>query len=95
MNENIKNFLFKYAENPDPQYAVMLNGKWGCGKTYFINNWLNEYDNRLEGGEYVIKPIYVSLFGLRTTEQITRAIDRILHPMLYSKGVEFTKKLSE
>ena len=29
--------------NPDPQYAVMLKGKWGCGKSFFVNKWIKEY----------------------------------------------------
>ena len=34
MNENIKKFLDDYMKNADPQYAVMLTGRWGCGKTF-------------------------------------------------------------
>ena len=33
MNENISQYLSKYLTNPDPRYAVMLKGKWGCGKS--------------------------------------------------------------
>lgn len=40
MNENIVNFLNGYMMNPDPQYAVLLKGKWGCGKTHFSNHWI-------------------------------------------------------
>ena len=36
MNRNILTFLNEYAEIPDPQYAIMLRGAWGCGKTFFI-----------------------------------------------------------
>ena len=43
MNKNIENFLNEYMINPDPQYAVFLKGNWGCGKTFFVNNWLNSY----------------------------------------------------
>lgn len=32
MNESVSQYLFKYIDNPDPRYAVMLKGKWGCGK---------------------------------------------------------------
>ncbi|MFK2020937.1 P-loop NTPase fold protein [Bacteroides fragilis] len=35
MNRNILTFLNEYAEIPDPQYAIMLRGAWGCGKTFF------------------------------------------------------------
>ena len=36
MNEDIIRFLNGYAALPSPQYAVLLRGKWGCGKTYFV-----------------------------------------------------------
>ena len=43
MNENISQFLSAYITNPDPQYAVMLKGKWGCGKTFFVRKWVKEH----------------------------------------------------
>ena len=43
--------------------------------------------------ELVLEPIYVSLYGLKETSQITNAIDKVLHPILHSKGAVFTKKL--
>lgn len=91
MNELISKYLSDYMHNPDPQYAVMLKGKWGCGKSFFVNKWIEEYSNAGEGVS--LKPIYVSLYGLKDTSQITESIDRVLHPLLYSKGVELTKKL--
>lgn len=39
-------------------------------------------------GNAVLEPIYVSLYGLKETSQITEAIDRALRPFLYSKGAE-------
>ena len=91
MNELISKYLSDYMHNPDPQYAVMLKGKLGCGKSFFVNKWIEEYTNAGEGVS--LKPIYVSLYGLKDTSQITESIDRVLHPLLYSKGVELTKKL--
>lgn len=91
MNELISKYLSDYLHNPDPQYAVMLKGKWGCGKSFFVNKWIEEYTNAGEGVS--LKPIYVSLYGLKNTSQITESIDRVLHPLLYSKGAELTKKL--
>lgn len=95
-NENICNFLNSYIENPDPRYAVMLKGKWGCGKTFFVDRWLVEYQQpEVEAGEndIVLQPIKVSLYGLTRTEQITKAIDRALHPILYSKGMQVAKNV--
>ena len=36
-NKHIKEFLNYYIELPNPQYAVLRKGKWGSGKTHFIN----------------------------------------------------------
>ena len=93
MNERIFQYLLHYAENPDPRYAVMLKGRWGCGKSFFVCNWLDKYKEKYLKGENSLEPIYVSLYGLKETSQITRCIDQVLHPFLYSKGAEFTKKL--
>lgn len=44
MNTKIFDYLNVYASTPDPQYAIMLRGKWGCGKTHFIKGWLNKFE---------------------------------------------------
>ena len=92
MNENIENYLYTYMDNPDPRYAVLLKGKWGSGKSYFIKNWINDYKDKEKDNLVVLEPIYVSLYGLKEIEQIKLAIDRVLHPILYSKGADYVKK---
>ena len=92
MNERIFQYLLHYAENPDPRYAVMLKGRWGCGKSFFVCNWLDKYKEKYLKGENSLEPIYVSLYGLKETSQITRCIDQVLHPFKKSKGAEFAKK---
>ena len=42
MNEHIKKYIEYYIELDDPQYAVLLTGNWGCGKTYFIKKLIEE-----------------------------------------------------
>ena len=52
-NKHIKEFLNYYIELPNPQYAVLLKGKWGSGKTHFINEYKNKgwnILNRVKGG---------------------------------------------
>ncbi len=95
-NENIKSFLDSYVTNPDPRYAVLLKGKWGCGKSYFIDGWLRGYRQpEVEAGaeDIVLEPVKVTLYGLKSTDQITKAIDRALHPFIYSKGMQTAKKI--
>ena len=44
MNELI-DAICDYIRKPYTDYAIMLNGKWGSGKTYF---WNNKLRSRLE-----------------------------------------------
>lgn len=94
MNENIVNFLNGYMMNPDPQYAVLLKGKWGCGKTHFINHWIDAYKGN-PTTEQVLEPIYVSLYGLSDTKQITTALNRVICPILYGKAAKAGKVLAK
>ena len=57
-NEHISQFLNYYIKLSNPQYAVLLKGKWGSGKSHFIN----EYKEHLKTNEH--KFIYVSLYGV-------------------------------
>lgn len=93
MNENITCFLDGYMRNPDPQYAVMLTGRWGCGKTFFVNEWLKTLEKADDDREEVIylKPIYVSVYGMSSLEEVKTEIDRIVNPFCYSKTAKVLK----
>lgn len=87
MNEHIKNYCEKFIESEEnPLYAVFINGKWGTGKTYFINNLLEKYSK-----DTVVKDneiIKISLFGVKTTDEIDMKIYQAIHPFLSSKNVK-------
>lgn len=90
VNSHIINSLKSYIDNPDPRYALLLKGKWGCGKTYLVNKWLEDTFNKPETkDDAVLEPIRITLYGMTDTAQITKAIDRQLHPFLYSKVAKY------
>ncbi len=63
-----------YIETPDAKYAIMIDGDWGCGKTYLWKNILLP-----EVGES--DAIYVSMFGLRNINDIENEIFKALSIM--------------
>ena len=92
MNTLILDFLNSYADNTNPQYAVMLKGKWGCGKTHLIKEWKKRFDETADtDGEITLKPIYISTYGMDSVNDIKTAIDRELNPFFYSKTGRFIK----
>lgn len=56
--------LIYYCKEPEPVGALLLTGEWGCGKTYLIENSL---ENELENKAYVVR---ISLFGITTLEEM-------------------------
>ena len=87
-NAHIENFLDYYCALPhSPEYAVMLKGPWGCGKTWFINR----YRDKLR--EKGTKHLYISLHGISSFAEIDDAIFEQLHPLLSSKGMVLTGKI--
>ncbi|MCG4918697.1 KAP family NTPase [Phocaeicola vulgatus] len=92
MNTLILDFLNSYADNPNPQYAVMLKGKWGCGKTHLIKQWKKRFDETADTDEEItLKPIYISTYGMDSVNDIKTTIDRELNPFFYSKTGRFIK----
>lgn len=57
-------------------YAVLITGGWGSGKTYFIENYLNRKKTQLSNDfyEHPFEIIKVSLFGISSEEEINQLI---------------------
>ena len=65
MQEQILESIEDYLKSDITEYAILLNGNWGSGKTYFIRkNILREYKNS----------IYISLYGITSIEDISEQI---------------------
>lgn len=92
MNEDIIRFLNRYKDDPDPQYAVLLDGKWGCGKTFFIKSWLDTFQTE---NEDELAPMYVSLFGVQTVKQINDTINGLLFPFMNNKVYKIGKTITK
>jgi len=85
MNEHIENYCIEYIESEfNPQFAILLKGEWGCGKTYFINNLISRYTEKgqkIQSNEI----IYISLFGVGNISEIDDILFQKIHPFLSSK----------
>lgn len=93
-NEHITDYLEYFKKLSNPQYAVLLKGAWGCGKTYFIQNLVESWEQEnKEEDAIVIQPLYLSLNGINDISTINENLKALLHPFLYSKGVKFMKNL--
>lgn len=81
-NSHVEDFLNYYCSlKCSPEYAVMLKGKWGCGKTWFIKNYCEKLKQNNK------KYLYISLYGITTYSEIENLFFQQLHPVLSSKGM--------
>ena len=60
----------RFISNRMYHYALLINGKWGCGKTYFIQKEL--IPHLKEKGTVDVN--YMSLYGIRSTDEISQML---------------------
>lgn len=78
-------------------YAMLINGKWGSGKTYFVKEVLLDHIRSLNRDVY-----YLSLYGITTTDEISQQLcvqaikdrtPRFAKKAIDSKGGQVTTKV--
>ncbi|MGL1903679.1 MAG: KAP family NTPase [Fibrobacterales bacterium] len=92
-NKHIEDYLNNhYLERPNPDFAVLITGDWGRGKTYFIKKCLEFNKQRIDNltGEKGPVVIYVSLFGVQSKNEVDDRIKETLHPILTSEKLKLT-----
>ena len=71
-NKKIYDLLEKYISRSNINYAIMIDGNWGNGKTYFIkNNVIQNFNKKFDDEK---KCIYISLYGIDSCDEILKQI---------------------
>ena len=66
--------ILDYIRSDYTDYAIMINGEWGSGKTYFWNHKIrNKIENMTVNGKK-LTTIYMSLYGISNLEEISKKI---------------------
>ena len=77
-NQHIEQYLDAYCEMPNTDFAMMITGPWGCGKTYFIKEYLKDKEH-----------LYVSLNGIDNPQDINLAVFKAVFPVMDKKALSF------
>lgn len=88
MNEKqIVTEIIKYLEDSIYNYAVMINGEWGTGKTYFatgeLTRTIEEYERKKPKAR---KVEYVTLYGCKSAEDVSVKFTWAIINGFYVKG---------
>lgn len=74
-NDEISEILIDYINDERKKQAVLLDGKWGSGKTYFMTEvFAKKFDDEIKGK----KLIYISLYGKQNSKEIEDGIKDIM-----------------
>lgn len=72
--DELIDIILDYVRKDYTDYAIMINGEWGSGKTYF---WENKVKGKIESMELNgkrYKTIYMSLYGISNLEEISKKL---------------------
>lgn len=70
-SSDVSRAIDAYLTRSNCQYAVMVNGAWGVGKTHFIQQYFSTINTD-------VQMFYLSLYGLATIEDIENELLKIL-----------------
>lgn len=102
--EQLTSNCYYKKENHNAAKISFFNGKWGVGKTYFLENHVlsnsSNYWNENEGGIIFIKLDALQIFSLssKTTEfylEILNTLEKIIVKSKLEKSLKLTKELTK
>ncbi len=87
--------ILDYIRSEYTDYAIMINGEWGSGKTYFWNHKIRPRIESMQVNGKRLTAIYMSLYGISNLEEISKKIfiettqlmDKNLKKYMDSSGV--------
>jgi len=72
--EDLVESILDYVKSDYTDYAIMINGEWGSGKTYFWNHKIRKKIESLQLNGKKYQTIYMSLYGISNLEDISKKI---------------------
>lgn len=80
--------IHNYISSKEHNGALLVTGKWGCGKTFTLKRVRNSYN---EKGKFVIA--MVSLFGIDSTELLAKKVKETVFFAQTSKTKEKSQRI--
>lgn len=72
--EDLVESILNYVRSDYTDYAVMINGEWGSGKTHFWNHKIRKKIESMQLNGKKFTTIYMSLYGISNLEEISKKI---------------------
>ncbi|NOW94973.1 P-loop NTPase fold protein [Mucilaginibacter sp. SG564] len=89
-DQRMENVISNYLKM-ETSYALLINGRRGIGKTFFIKDRIIPRVKKTEvfhDASKKYKPIYISLYGLKSMDEVFTLMTIEFMPWLNSKGAK-------
>jgi len=89
-NNRIVEFLDEYIASDSSEFAVLIDGKWGCGKTHFLQQIYLQ--RKILDSDSVIgdKALYITLAGCTSVKDLQERIFRGLTKLSFNEDSALT-----
>ena len=90
-NDHVWEYMAYYLDLPhSPNFAVLLSGPWGVGKTFLVQRFLTKhFDDQKD--QY----IYISLYGLSSLEEVDDALLQAMFPTATGKFATVAQRVAK
>lgn len=94
-NKHIIDYLDYFIKSENINFAVLIKGSWGSGKTYFVKKLIDTWSTpNIQEDEFIaLNPIYISLNGISSKKEIIEKLKERISPFLHSKGIKISKAI--
>ncbi|MGP1440800.1 MAG: AAA family ATPase [Treponema sp.] len=85
MNDATLKYCKEFIESKEsPHFAILLKGKWGVGKTYFIEKLIKKYPDKNISNIEIKRNDFlkISLFGITSIKEINDKMLQEAHPIV-------------
>ncbi len=89
--KQIESEVIRYLGDNNYRYAILIEGEWGCGKTYFVLNDLQTAIEKYELNHTKRSVRYISLYGCKSVDEIEESLYwSIVDEQFYKKYEQIT-----
>ncbi len=100
-NNHAREYLKTFFDDQSPPLtAILISGEWGCGKTWFIQDVIEEYIKKIKKGKNKDDSkkldglfLYISVYGMKNISDIENEIYTKLSPISSSKAFSITASI--
>jgi hypothetical protein len=91
----VNNVVNEYLNDNSFNCAILIDGGWGSGKTYYVKNSLiPSLEEKMKNVNHIRRPVYISLYGIEDVLELRQKVFLITLENSISKENIINKKLN-